>query len=402
MKIMFFLKQKEIFKIFEASNVSTFIFLSSANTRGIAKYSKNLNKELKHYSIIFTFFNYKNKILLFLREQIINFLIMTYIVLLKKIIFPQNTVNFIFPNSRLPLLSILFKCIKKINLYIILHDAMEINTELKLNQLILKFNSILIYTSILICDFIIYNSFSTKENFNKLFLKTKNKKDFIYITINKKLPYIDDFYSEIKFKKVNLYSICGITRNKNLDAYSDLLKYLNSNKYLVNYFLTGLDNQYLSNKTSLPVLKLQKNIFLNKKGGIKFSNANYFSNSYIEDPLLYFLYLNTNYFVSLSLNEGFGIPVFEALRFGVNLILSDISVYRELVEMFKNLGILKSKVKFVNLEDPYLCKNIINGISNEIISKNIKIQRVKNYYQSGNIISNIYNSKLLNKLLEDE
>ena len=166
--------------------------------------------------------------------------------------------------------------------------------------------------------------------------------------------------------------------------------------------MTGLDNQYLSNKTSLPVLKLKKNIFLNKKGGIKFSNANYFSNSYIEDPLLYFLYLNTNYFVSLSLNEGFGIPVFEALRFGVNLILSDISVYRELVEMFKNLGILKSKVKFVNLEDPYLCKNIINGISNEIISKNIKIQRVKNYYQSGNIISNIYNSKLLNKLLEDE
>ena len=144
MKIMFFLKQKEIFKIFEASNVSTFIFLSSANTRGIAKYSKNLNQELKHYSIIFPFFNYKNKILLFLREQIINFLIMTYIVLLKNN-FSSKYCKFYFSEFKIAIIIYSFKCIKKINLYIILHDAMEINTELKLNQLILKFNSILIY-----------------------------------------------------------------------------------------------------------------------------------------------------------------------------------------------------------------------------------------------------------------
>ena len=70
--------------------------------------------------------------------------------------------------------------------------------------------------------------------------------------------------------------------------------------------------------------------------------------------------------------------------------------------MFHNLGILKSKVKFVNLEDPYLFQNILNGLSKEIISKNIKIQRVKNYHQSGNIINNIYNSKLINKLLGDD
>ena len=402
MQKIFYIKQKEILKLFKSSKFSSFIFLSSANARGIAKYSQTINDELDNSSIIFPFYNYKNKVSLFLREQIINFLIMIYIILLNKILFPKNTVNFIFPNSRLPLFSIFIKYIKNINLYIILHDAMEINLEFRLNKLILKLNSILIYISILLCDFIIYNSYSTKETFNKLFIRSKNKKDFIYITINKKLPSQEEIYSEIKLKKINLYSICGITKFKNLNAYIELIKYFNSKQSLVNYFLTGVDNQYLSNQLSFPVLRLKNNIFGSKKGDKQLSNANYFSNSYIDDSLLYSLYLNANYFISLSSNEGFGIPVFEALRFGVNVILSDISVYRELVEMFNNLGILNSQVKFVNIEDPYLFQNILDGLSKEIISKNIKIQRVKNYNQSGNIINNIYNSKLIKNLLGDD
>ena len=41
MQRIFFLKQKEILKLFKSSKFSSFIFLSSANARGISKYSEN-------------------------------------------------------------------------------------------------------------------------------------------------------------------------------------------------------------------------------------------------------------------------------------------------------------------------------------------------------------------------
>ena len=90
MQRIFFLKQKEILKLFKSSKFSIFIFLSSANARGISKYSENINDELDNSSIIFPFYNYKNKVSLVLREQIINFLIMIYIILLNKILFPKK------------------------------------------------------------------------------------------------------------------------------------------------------------------------------------------------------------------------------------------------------------------------------------------------------------------------
>ena len=48
------------------------------------------------------------------------------------------------------------------------------------------------------------------------------------------------------------------------------------------------------------------------------------------DGELQWLYENASAFLSPSFDEGFGLPVAEAQMFGKQILLSDISVYREL------------------------------------------------------------------------
>jgi glycosyltransferase involved in cell wall biosynthesis len=52
----------------------------------------------------------------------------------------------------------------------------------------------------------------------------------------------------------------------------------------------------------------------------------------INDNMLHLAYAGADAMVSASLMEGFGIPIVEALACGTGLILSDISVYREIAE----------------------------------------------------------------------
>ncbi len=51
---------------------------------------------------------------------------------------------------------------------------------------------------------------------------------------------------------------------------------------------------------------------------------------YMDNQTLISHYKRAELFISLSLDEGFGIPVLEASRFGCKLLISDIPVYREL------------------------------------------------------------------------
>lgn len=53
---------------------------------------------------------------------------------------------------------------------------------------------------------------------------------------------------------------------------------------------------------------------------------------YVSDAEKQFLIANATGFVLLSLYEGFGIPVLEALRAGTNVLISDIAVFRELYQ----------------------------------------------------------------------
>ena len=59
-------------------------------------------------------------------------------------------------------------------------------------------------------------------------------------------------------------------------------------------------------------------------------SSNVYFHSNISNHTLRDLYLNTDIFVSTSLDEGYGRPAMEARILGCRLILSDLSIYREL------------------------------------------------------------------------
>jgi glycosyltransferase involved in cell wall biosynthesis len=52
---------------------------------------------------------------------------------------------------------------------------------------------------------------------------------------------------------------------------------------------------------------------------------------YVSDEQLAWLYAGARAFVFVSLDEGFGIPMLEALHFGAPVVASDIPVFREIL-----------------------------------------------------------------------
>jgi glycosyltransferase involved in cell wall biosynthesis len=63
---------------------------------------------------------------------------------------------------------------------------------------------------------------------------------------------------------------------------------------------------------------------------MKVSNPNIIFAGYMDNATMITHYKKAEVFISLSLDEGFGIPVLEAAYFNCKLLLSDIEVYQEL------------------------------------------------------------------------
>ena len=92
-----------------------------------------------------------------------------------------------------------------------------------------------------------------------------------------------------------------------------------------------------------------------------------------DDKLLASLYKNAYLFVYLPLYEGFGLPVLEALHYGVPAIVSDIPVFREIYEnsvIFvppKNIEVQKEKIVQVLNDEQLRNKYKVKGT--EVIKK---------------------------------
>jgi glycosyltransferase involved in cell wall biosynthesis len=101
--------------------------------------------------------------------------------------------------------------------------------------------------------------------------------------------------------------------------------------FLIDVFLQSNLQDY-----KLVIVGAQNHIFagdsLHKHPDILFTG-------YLSNNELYKLYHEAALFVSLSLDEGFGIPVLEALQCGCPVLLSDIDVYRE---CFSDLALFTS------------------------------------------------------------
>jgi glycosyltransferase involved in cell wall biosynthesis len=87
---------------------------------------------------------------------------------------------------------------------------------------------------------------------------------------------------------------------------------------------------------------------------------------YVSEPTLYGLYKHAKFLVMPSLYEGFGLPIVEAMHFGVPILTSNISSMPEIAE--------DSAI----LVDPNSVKSISNGLSSLIEDRELRKRLSKN------------------------
>tara|TARA_B100000035_G_C21002048_1_gene555435 strand:- start:640 stop:1707 length:1068 start_codon:yes stop_codon:yes gene_type:complete len=160
-------------------------------------------------------------------------------------------------------------------------------------------------------------------NSKKIFCISKNtKKDLmkIYKVKSKKIKVVylgveQNIFSK-KTKKKYILFVGSRSKYKNFD---NLLIAFSRSQYLKkNYKLIAFGGtKFTSNE-----IELMKNLNLNKK--VIFING--------DDNKLKHYYMNASLFVFPSINEGFGLPILEAMRFGCPVACSNINVFREVAQ----------------------------------------------------------------------
>ena len=109
--------------------------------------------------------------------------------------------------------------------------------------------------------------------------------------------------------------------------------------------------------------KSDTDIILNNT--LLFNTVEYTHYDYVDDSKLIDLYTESNFLIFLSNNEGFGLPVLEAISFGCIPILSNIDVFKEIIN-FKNYP-------FFIFNDDYekLCHTINQFLDNDNMKQDL-------------------------------
>ena len=130
-----------------------------------------------------------------------------------------------------------------------------------------------------------------------------------------------------------------------------------------------------------------KMVFAGKKGWLYDEVLEYIRENDIEDEIIFTGYIseeekscllyNAKAFLFLSIYEGFGMPPLEALEINIPIILSDISVFREIFEdsvYYVNpydIDDISDKMSLILLEEPHTDKNILAKFSWELSAKKL-------------------------------
>jgi glycosyltransferase involved in cell wall biosynthesis len=151
--------------------------------------------------------------------------------------------------------------------------------------------------------------FTVSETIRGQLSKTFNIPKESFGILHNGIPYDLLQYQKENIEKRNIIlTVSSINPRKNLP-------------FLIDVFLQSGLTDY-----ELVVVGAQNSVFASDSLQ---SHKNISFTGYISNEELYQLYHEARLFVSLSLDEGFGIPVLEALYCGCPVLLSDIDVYKE-------------------------------------------------------------------------
>ena len=293
----------------------TLIFLSTPNSRGIDKVAHNLASSIQNASI------YSPNLF----PQHPFFLLLAELLLYPLVSLLKNPKCIIFVNSRIsPFFALLLRQRKL--LYI--HDLVNTNIPpfSRFNQYTLVptlINTIFIKVSLTIADIVLTNSKTTLDSVSNAF-PAYNNLSYVSYPLPSFSPHdlIHALRMETDSKPPSsafkLLIVTGTSPNKGLNNYCTFLTLLQS-----------LTNQNIS----IDIVGVESSSGYARQISQATSHTTHF-HYHLSNVDLCSLFLNTNLFVSLSLFEGFGIPLLDSKCFGIPSILSDIDVYREQHELF--------------------------------------------------------------------
>ncbi|MEZ9312017.1 glycosyltransferase family 4 protein [Vibrio sp. 10N.286.49.F3] len=158
------------------------------------------------------------------------------------------------------------------------------------------------------------SEFTKQEVFNCFPFLSKKKCKLVYNGVVKRAQSRSK--SEISgIKPIKPYFLCV----GNIKPHKNILNFAN--------FFSELSKH--NNDFDLVVVGSAEGFITGEKRDIPNSDNIIFT-GYVGDDELAMLYKNAALFISPSLYEGFGLPIFEAVNFEIPIFLSDIPVYREL------------------------------------------------------------------------
>ena len=318
---------------------STLIVCSTPNGRGIHRYALGLKEQIPGAEILVP----RMKSLL-VAWEIVGILAMWIKI--------SRYGQVIFANSRVS--PFVWPLLRRTRTVVVVHDLMDTTEELNYNsasdtwvsRLKRSINTWIIKGSIERAWTVILNSYATKKQIDRLgWVSSAN----IYIlnpvpSFKEYRPVLESdrlISKRAQKNRICLLSVTGKTKNKCLGDYFNMVeKLVKSEGIDISMVLVGVEEVELEKRLAIIYAENRDRITL-KKG--------------IRGKELLALYMDSDVFVSLSVDEGYGIPLADAAGFGIPVIARDIPAFSEIA----NMGGLKGLVE--------LCKDVDEVV--ELIAK---------------------------------
>jgi glycosyltransferase involved in cell wall biosynthesis len=212
------------------------------------------------------------------------------------------------------------------------------------------------------CDKILTISQAVKKDLIELLEMPENSIDVIYAGIDSKSKIPDNESQKFSALKEK-YNIAGkyVFSVPSMDVRKNIFGLIEAYGLLSQSIKSGYQLVISNELTSDYERKLRDHA---RK--CKISDQELIFTNYVSEEELTLLYKNSSLFVFPSFNEGFGLPVLEAMQYGIPVITSDLSSLPEVVE---DAGIL------VN---PYNTKDIANEMANILTNTDLQAELSEN------------------------
>ena len=190
--------------------------------------------------------------------------------------------------------------------------------------------SLLLYIEVLRARWFLTISNETKKDFNKIFPLSTNKTSYIGTGIRSDLIESKGTKPIKKLPKKYILSVSSHVPRKNyikmINIFFEVKKQISD----LHYVIVGQETEHTKD-----IKELIQNLGISESVHLL---------GYVEDSEINYIYDNAELLLMLSQSEGFGIPLIEAYSRGLHSVISDIGIFREVMD---------NKATYVDIEDEY-------------------------------------------------